>query len=920
MIEVRDLDSSVSERRTFRGSPSTNGRGRVSPSLAPLPSALSSPYVGRANRGSRKGAVVTRTLAVAIAASFVFTLVPSGSVPVAFSAPDVTSAASQSPQVTGPTLSLVWTNVTASAGPVPQCRDSEGLAYDTALGEVVMFGGVSQCGGQPNAYSLADTWTYSGAAWTNISGSMVTVPSARWGMVMVYDPALREVVLFGGTDAFGNTNDQTWLFNGTWFDNTSNETASPPAMYGAAATYDPSLGGVLVYGGVSGFGGTTYSGTYLFKNGQWTQLSVSGPDPLRSAGLVYDNATNQSLLFGGWDSNSNAPSNDVWAFASGSWSRISVSGTLPSARYSFGEVYDPVTASILEFGGFGGAVTQYVVGDSWVYANHTWTNATSTLAGSSAAPRGGARLVWDPATDVVLLFGGQANSVRNNDTWLAVPLSPPALSVTPAAIAPGQRVDVNATVTGGEFPLTYSYSGLPSGCVSVNATNLSCSPSGTGEYTVSVRVHDPTGSNGTASASLTIGSPVAITSFTAVPSNLPVGSTSDLNVTATGGSAPYTYSYTGLPPNCASENTSRLTCASEYAGSFNVVAHVVDADHATAPTTSVMVTYVSQGPSGTFGWTNISSFEKKTPACRDSEGLVYDPALGTTVMFGGVSQCGQVNSYSDGDTWTFSSGQWTNISSSVATAPSARWGMVMVYDPAESEVVLFGGSDVYGNVNTQTWTFDGTWTNVTGSQTVSPPALYSAGATYDPVLGGVLIYGGQAGFNGPTVTYNQTWLFKAGQWSQLNVFGPDPLRSPSLVYDTAISADLLFGGADGTTGTDTDSTWVFADGAWTFLSPSFAPSARYDAGVAYRSHLRVGRPVRGVCSIGGCARGHVGLRQWHLGRPHERSAHRSLRPGSRAAGLGQCREFRDFARRSTERLPGTRTRGSSRPLRSSALP
>ena len=201
MIEVRDLDSSVSERRTFRGSPSTNGRGRVSPSLAPLPSALSSPYVGRANRGSRKGAVVTRTLAVAIAASFVFTLVPSGSVPVAFSAPDVTSAASQSPQVTGPTLSLVWTNVTASAGPVPQCRDSEGLAYDTALGEVVMFGGVSQCGGQPNAYSLADTWTYSGAAWTNISGSMVTVPSARWGMVMVYDPALREVVLFGGTDA-----------------------------------------------------------------------------------------------------------------------------------------------------------------------------------------------------------------------------------------------------------------------------------------------------------------------------------------------------------------------------------------------------------------------------------------------------------------------------------------------------------------------------------------------------------------------------------------------------------------------------------------------------------------------------------------------------------------------------------------------
>ena len=234
-----------------------------------------------------------------------------------------------------------------------------------------------------------------------------------------------------------------------------------------------------------------------------------------------------------------------------------------------------------------------------------------------------------------------------------------------------------------------------------------------------------------------------------------------------------------------------------------------------------------------FTWTNVTSLVGAPPSCRDSEGLVFDAELNKVVLFGGVSQCGQTNSWSQGDTWTYSGGSWTNISSTLSIAPSPRWGMAMVYDPASQQIVLFGGTDTYGNVNDQTWVFNGTWSQVALNAT-SPPALYGAGATYDPSLGGVLLYGGQAGFSGgPGTIYNATWLFKGGVWTQLNVVGPDPLRSSTLVYDAAINASILFGGFDQTTGAPSGLTWSFANGTWTQLTPSTSPPARFAAGATY---------------------------------------------------------------------------------------
>ena len=108
------------------------------------------------------------------------------------------------------------------------------------------------------------------------------------------------------------------------------------------------------------------------------------------------------------------------------------------------------------------------------------------------------------------------------------------------------------------------------------------------------------------------------------------------------------------------------------------------------------------------------------PSPRADFAMAYDAADGYLLLFGGeTSQGGGL-----GDTWTFQSGQWTNITGALAQAPSSRIQAVMAYDAADGYVVMFGGVH---NISTSqpyndTWIFrGGSWTNLTPQLAVSPP-------------------------------------------------------------------------------------------------------------------------------------------------------------------------------------------------------
>ena len=74
------------------------------------------------------------------------------------------------------------------------------FAYDTALGRVVLFGGIG-------SVAMNDTWYWQNGTWTQ-AAPFGTLPAPRWAAPMDYDPVSKALLLFGATD----TAENMWLF------------------------------------------------------------------------------------------------------------------------------------------------------------------------------------------------------------------------------------------------------------------------------------------------------------------------------------------------------------------------------------------------------------------------------------------------------------------------------------------------------------------------------------------------------------------------------------------------------------------------------------------------------------------------------------------------------------------------------------
>src|SRR5262249_34735761 len=97
----------------------------------------------------------------------------------------------------------------------------------------VLFGGVDEKQGV-----LDDTWIWDGISWTR--KIPLISPPARFGHAMAYDSARGLVVLFGGNSAIEMLND-TWVWDGiTWTQK------SPPANPGPRAFHSLAFGTPLL--------------------------------------------------------------------------------------------------------------------------------------------------------------------------------------------------------------------------------------------------------------------------------------------------------------------------------------------------------------------------------------------------------------------------------------------------------------------------------------------------------------------------------------------------------------------------------------------------------------------------------------------------------------------------------------------------
>jgi len=284
----------------------------------------------------------------------------------------------------------------AVSGPSP--RFGSAMAYDSARGVTVLFGGYD------GSVGTAVTWEWNGTAWTQ---RVVSGPSPRRLHTMAYDSARGVTVLFGGYNDNGTLNAETWEWNGTAW--TQWVVSGPSPRYVHAMGYDSARGETVLFGGYIGTTGFTGNNqTWVWNGTAWTQRVVGGPSPRGYlGGMAYDSARSVSVLFGGWIG-SNNNSRDTWEWNGSAWTRPSLIG--PSPRRSHATVYDSARGVTVLFGGDTGSGLS---GETWEWNGTAWTQRVV----SGPSPRYFHAMAYDVSRGVTVLFGGDTGSGLSGETW-----------------------------------------------------------------------------------------------------------------------------------------------------------------------------------------------------------------------------------------------------------------------------------------------------------------------------------------------------------------------------------------------------------------------------------------------------------------------------------------------------------------------
>jgi hypothetical protein len=830
-----------------------------------------------------------------------------------------------------------WTQATPANSPSP--RSNAMMAYDGH--QIVLFGGVSSGG------DLNETWIWNGSNWTQITASVSgTPPEARDSGAMAYDSAHGQVILFGGIQGSGDFAD-TWIWNGaqlTWtlLTNLSNH---PQSRNQNMMAYDPVHGQTILFGGNSAETLQPFDDTWAWNGSAWTELNPPHSPGARTSGVMaFDTAQSQVLVFGGNIAATESFGNDTWNLEGPFVSNLALPDATQNVSYSAGiTVQDgvspftfaaPTLPPGITFnttnGSFGGAptgVSTYNIPVTIQDSDGVSIAPTLTLTVSAAlvllpaslpdATMGANYLVQLSATGGVLNYSFQVTGLPNGLTFnssnqivgqctasstnvilkvtdSAVPtpststVGPIPLNCNPAPLITnasplaggtvGTSYSVQLTTNAvydppGAAPYTWSVppNSLPPG-LGLSATGLiSGIPTAAGPTTFTVTFTDVWHATTSKQFQVSVVNALSITTTALALGTLNIAYPSGQAIAATGGNPAYHFTASGLPPGLGIDNnTGAITGIPTQAGSFTPNFTVTD--QATGNAQMVIPITVAAAGTNTEDWIQLSP--AFSPPARETAAIFYDSVRNQTILFGGFTSTGPVN-----DTVAWNGTNWATVSTTgpqprglpaaafdVAhgqgvlfggqingvpladtrlwngTAwtpvtpnhnPPARWGAKMVWDG--HQIVLFGGATSVTSDLNDTWTWNGTdWTNIPASVSGTPPGVReNFGFAYDSGHGQVVLF---SGHNAATQTnYADMWIWNGANttWTPLNVT-PQPLPRSffPMVYDQAHSQIVLFGGS-ATGGVYYDDTWAWNGTAWTNLNPPHNPGTRIDSAMVF---------------------------------------------------------------------------------------
>jgi len=192
--------------------------------------------------------------------------------------------------------------------------------------------------------------------------------------------------------------------------------------------------------------------------------------------------------------------------------------------------------------------------------------------------------------------GGEVTAV----TELTVVNLPTVVSFTTSLpiVEVGGTFTLNATIAGGAVPLSYNYSGLPAGCAAISNPTLTCGPTQTGSFNVTVSVTDGLGSLVRATVRVTVLAALVVSSEQVLPNPAAVGTTVSFGYSVAGGEAPFHSQWADLPPGCQPSQAT-FECVMNASGSYDVGITVRDALGGLAHSNLSFVVEVPGGASGT---------------------------------------------------------------------------------------------------------------------------------------------------------------------------------------------------------------------------------------------------------------------------------------------------------------------------------
>ena len=198
---------------------------------------------------------------------------------------------------------------------------------------------------------VADVWT-PGA-----------VNEPRSAPAMAFDDARGRGVMFGGFNG-SIRSDETWEWDGAGWTR-RNPPVRPPARRDHVLVYDAVRQRVVMFGGNGAAG--NLADTWEWDGTSWTQAATTlSPSARDGHAMAFDIAANRTILFGG--QNSTGAFADTWLWDGSVWTLVAPP-TAPKKRALGAMAYDKARQRAVLFGGGDGAVN---FAETWEWDGATW--------------------------------------------------------------------------------------------------------------------------------------------------------------------------------------------------------------------------------------------------------------------------------------------------------------------------------------------------------------------------------------------------------------------------------------------------------------------------------------------------------------------------------------------------------------------